>query len=590
MSLLIVIWLGLSSLSADVVAEECGSGPKPSCSALEDCLLEFNRLPPHPYYTGGLDPEAIALSAGFEALQPPPIPELMGLLDVDDRRSRDIAAHALGRLRARTAIPALVEHLADTGWAGWALGAIADPAAIPPLVERLELHGAADALVRIGRPGIEALTRVLVDPREKPERRRSALNALTMVDSEDDVSAAVSVLRRALSTADADSKRHIMAVTRSFGPAASELIPEIREIRSRSKRQEDREDLTVLLVRLGDAASAGQFAERMWTDSSSTHMLLGDLGPTAIASVPTLLEVMRKGSWSQMADAAHALGLIRDPRASEALIEALAVPSWKVNLEAARALGRIGPAALEAALPLKAVSELHWSEIVRKHALLALRRIAGAHVPEGARHGVSQVVADHREEGTENHGLGCEPTDSTHAALDEPPRRQLSVGGVWLNVDDSFLPVPAQTSPLPSSAVLPPLNVLPHQIIFEVDNGWLVARDAGEWGGDINFVRRDGHVKTVFGRNCQGFVRLDGKLFALTGLAHLGMDGGALVELSVEGDAWHATPVVELPHAPWGFKRRRSAGRPDEVIVLSEDPASVTADGHVTLIPCRLTQ
>lgn len=590
MPLLIFVWLGLSSSSADVGAEGCGPGPKPSCIALEDCLLQFNRIAPNPHYTGGLDPEAIELSAGFEALQPPPISDLIGLLNVEDRRRRDIAAHALGRLRARPAIPVLLQHLTDTGWAGWALGAIADPAAIAPLVERLEMHGAADALVAIGRAGIEALAKVLVDPREKPERQRIALNALTMADSEDDVSAAVPVLRRALSTADADSKAQILAVARSFGPAAAELIPAIRRIRNRSKLVDDREALTELLIRLGDPASAARFAERMWTNSLSTHMLLADLGPRAAASVPTLLEVMRKGSWPQMADAAHTLGLIRDPRASDALIEALATPSWKVNLEAARALGRIGPEASKAMLPLKRLGEFHWSKIVRQHALLALRRLAGEHVPESNSHGATQVVADHREQGDENHGLACEATYPTDAHQDEPPRRQLNFGGVWLNVDDSFLAVTEQKSPLPGSAILPPLDAPLQETIFEVENGWLVARDAGEWGGDINFVRRDGHVDTVFEGNCKGFVTLDGKLFALTGLAHMGMDGGALVKLSVEGESWHATPIVELPHSPWGFRPRFSAGRQDEVIVLSEDPASITADGHITLIPCRLTK
>lgn len=567
---------------------KCSSGPPPACTVLTDCIRLFESTAHPTFYTGGLDPDALALSAGFEGLQPPPVAELVRLLDHADRRSRDIAAHALGRLRARSAVPALVRHLDDTGWASWALGTIADPVAIPPLIDRLEkMDGAGEALTRIGVLGIEAIAVALVKPRTVEQRRGAVYALTTMTDDDDDVSRALPILRRSLPTADSELQREILAVARALGPKAAMLIPDVRSLRRAASGPDERASLDELLVRLGDSEPVAELAKRMWTDSTSTHMALADLGSRAAGAVPMLIDVLEHGSWSQMGDAAHALGLIGDERACHGLVAALDVPSWRVNNEAARALGRIGARAVQGIERLERLRDDHWSKVVRAAAATALRRIRGERVPDLGAHGTTQVVADHRADGGEDHGLTCEPAYAPSTGLEQPPRRQVKLGAQWRELDASFVPMSETKEPLPPSVVLPPLAVPPNNVVFGVENGWLVARDAGEWGGDILFVRSDGVVEKVFSGNSHGFVRLDGALFALTGLAHMGLDGGELVRLVPEGTSWRSKPVVELPHAPYGF-RKHVSGLHEEVLVLSDDPALVSADGDIALVACRL--
>lgn len=565
-------------------------GPVPACTVLSDCLSLLATTASQNHYRGGLDEDAVALSAGFEGLKPAPIADLVRALENDDRRKRDIAAHALGRLRARSAVPALVRHLEDTGWASWALGAIADPIAIPPLIDRLaKMDGAGEALTRIGASGIEAIAVALVKSRSV-EERQGAVHALAMITGDDDdASGAVSILQRSLSRADPELKRDILVVARALGPRASALIPEVRALRRKATRTDERESLDAILVRLGDESPVAELAKRMWTDSLTTHMALADLGPRAAAAVPTLIEVLQHGSWAQMEDAAHALGLIGDPRASGVLIAALDVPSWRVNNEAARALGRIGAQAPQAVERLQELREDHWSKAVRGTAAVALRHVQGETVADDGERGVTQVVADHRAEGSEDHGLTCTPNDSPFTVVEQPPRREVKLGADWFEVDASFMPTSDTKQPLPVSVVLPPLAVPVDNVVFGVEDGWLVARHAGEWGGDILFVRRDGTVENIFSGNTLGFVRLEGALFALTGLAHLGLDSGALVQLVPNGRSWRTKPVVALPHAPYGF-RKQWRGAHEEVMVLSEDPALVSADGRITLIPCRFSK
>jgi hypothetical protein len=85
------------------------------------------------------------------------------------------------------------------------------------------------------------------------------------------------------------------------------------------------------------------------------------------------LEEWRKGEWEISTTAALGLGLLGDPGAEPALLEALSQPSsWSVSLQAARALGRLRVVSAEARTMLAEVGEHHWSEEVRAAATAAL--------------------------------------------------------------------------------------------------------------------------------------------------------------------------------------------------------------------------
>jgi hypothetical protein len=94
-----------------------------------------------------------------------------------------------------------------------------------------------------------------------------------------------------------------------------------------------------------------------------------------------------------------------------------------------------------------------------------------------------------------------------------------------------------------------------------VADGLIVGSDMGEFGGAIWWSGSDGRTDTlrVEGRgstrfvadNLHGFVRRQGGLYALVGLAHLSIDVGELLYLSRDGAGrWHAKHVMTLSGSP----------------------------------------
>ena len=81
--------------------------------------------------------------------------------------------------------------------------------------------------------------------------------------------------------------------------------------------------------------------------------------------------------------------------------------------------------------------------------------------------------------------------------------------------------------------------------------GTVIGKDEGEWGGEIAFREPDGSVYTVIADNSHGIFAMPYGVVALTGLAHLGTNHGAVYLLSrAAGAQVTATPLMQLPGAP----------------------------------------
>lgn len=576
----------------------------PSCTTLTACVEQFHALAPRSYDNGGLDEAMRGLSAGFVQLAPTSIPTLITLLDDADVRHRNVVADALGTLKARAAVPALLRHLDDTSWASWALGRIGDERALPALLKELARPMSnGDAIVRFGRAGVTALAVALVDPRASDVVRQNATNALTDADNDVDVSEAVDVLRRALPAAD-ERIDQILMVLKSFGERAAVAIPDVHAVRARVA---DREGITRtslstgtmssfttmprindVLLALGDDSVVVDVAARFGEDPIRTHMDLATLGPRAAAAIPLFVDALEHGSWSLQADAAHGLGFFGDATAAPALVVALSSNSWVVVNEAARALGRIGvDVGPHVAERLAVLRDVHWSAAVRDTADIALRRVMGERIGElnDAHDGVHQVVADHRAEGGEVHGFGCD-VEGNLATMTEPPHRFVFVADEWLDVSNQETPMFDGIDPRIATLRLPPLQVPARVDSMPVDDGTLVGRDAGEWGGDLHFIDRRARVTKLHDGNVIQLRAIDGVVFAFTGLAHMGGNDGAVLRIEKHEGRWRAVPFVALPGAPYAI--RRVPGRAAFVVVDDLNAAVVDVDGTIETVPCRI--
>src|SRR3546814_4876269 len=67
--------------------------------------------------------------------------------------------------------------------------------------------------------------------------------------------------------------------------------------------------------------------------------------------------------------------------------------------------------------------------------------------------------------------------------------------------------------------------------------GTLVGKDEGEWGGEVAFREPDGNTYTVIADNSHGIFEMPYGVVALTGLAHLGINRGAITPLNRSADS-----------------------------------------------------
>ena len=111
----------------------------------------------------------------------------------------------------------------------------------------------------------------------------------------------------------------------------------------------------------------------------------------------------------------------------------------------------------------------------------------------------------------------------------------------------------ADAKPPPAiEQVIGPRSSKGQRFAAEVADGWIVADNAGEFGGSVRWYARDGqdHYQ-VFDKNATGFVPTGAGLLMLEGLAHLSVDRGGLRRLVRGGDGrWTSEPFADLGSAP----------------------------------------
>ncbi|HET6327802.1 MAG TPA: hypothetical protein VFG04_24170 [Planctomycetaceae bacterium] len=86
----------------------------------------------------------------------------------------------------------------------------------------------------------------------------------------------------------------------------------------------------------------------------------------------------------------------------------------------------------------------------------------------------------------------------------------------------------------------------------KVPDGWIIAFNAGEFGGGLWWYAPDGQSRYMISyHRVQGFLQTDQGLLALEGLAHLGSDRGEIIQISRGANGkWMSERVVNLGSAP----------------------------------------
>lgn len=87
--------------------------------------------------------------------------------------------------------------------------------------------------------------------------------------------------------------------------------------------------------------------------------------------------------------------------------------------------------------------------------------------------------------------------------------------------------------------------------VIQVEDGYLVGFYRGEWGGNLYWFSKDGKDKyEISGHEIVQFIKRDGKIYAIEGLAHLSMSQGSIIEMEKNNGKWTTKEYLKLPSAP----------------------------------------
>jgi hypothetical protein len=118
----------------------------------------------------------------------------------------------------------------------------------------------------------------------------------------------------------------------------------------------------------------------------------------------------------------------------------------------------------------------------------------------------------------------------------------------------------------------------------QVDDGWLVGFNHGEFGAALYWFNGDGtHHYKISNHQVVAFFSLPDGIYAVEGLAHMGMSCGSVIRITrpTTSAHWEASRVVRLPYAPNTVAVRRDGSI---VIALSDSLVSVGPDHQVTTL------
>jgi hypothetical protein len=117
-----------------------------------------------------------------------------------------------------------------------------------------------------------------------------------------------------------------------------------------------------------------------------------------------------------------------------------------------------------------------------------------------------------------------------------------------------------------------------------VDDGWLAGSNMGEFGAQLDWYSLDGKQTYEVSRaQVVEFFRMNGTLYAVEGLAHLGSSSGSVIRVERAGarKRWSARIVADLPFAPYAVAQR---GDGAVLITLSDALVAFTPDHKLTKV------
>lgn len=268
----------------------------------------------------------------------------------------------------------------------------------------------------------------------------------------------------------------------------------------------------------------------------------------AIAAGEVLGRLLSSPHADQRSTVARILSEAGDTRIIPRLRAMLTSENWRDVSAALEALRRLE--AVSAAGDLRALSASHWHPYIRDRANRA---------------------AEALETGAPS---DFPPSEAHHERIlaDSYPRPEC-ISGRWVWQGSELPAIEAQVA-------YEPADSFGVERRLDIATGYLTGSDRGEWGGELVWHSGSNEPAILIERNIRAILPYGEGALISTGLAHLGMQEGAVfrVEFSAEGDP-QIFQVAELPGAPLGGMVHIT----DRLYAVSELRGEDDPDGFVTV-------
>ena len=91
-------------------------------------------------------------------------------------------------------------------------------------------------------------------------------------------------------------------------------------------------------------------------------------------------------------------------------------------------------------------------------------------------------------------------------------------------------------------------------VFLELENVYLRGIDKGEFGGDLSFIRKGNKQSILIKKgNIKFIFELDGKIYFIEGLAHMGIDEGAMYRLDNINGKFSYEKILDFEDAPEAY-------------------------------------
>jgi HEAT repeat protein len=499
----------------------------------------------------GITKEEQAVAAKLQALGSMTIPYLLPLLRDRNGDIRDLTSYTLRNMEGLTEkhLDLLIESCRrDGGWLPTAIAKIGTPQAVTFLVaelvrDRTPMTQFTGAIEILGEKAVPQLIQVYQEEKGWDDKLEMTMISVFTELGEKAVAAIDPLLEIANDEAARRSKRmHAINTIGSIGIAARRAVPSLQKLQQNGDEQ-IRVAAVAAIISIGSPEATPILLERLKGADGSLQKIglifeIVSLKPDGKAVGSTIAKFLTDIDGEVRTVAAIALGYAGYQEAADDLIHMLGEEEdWRIVFGAAGSLGRLK--SKEAMPSLTLVSTDHWYPPVREAALKAIKAVRGGVIVD------AQVRSDFHAEFFSYSRVGWEVE-----SLEED--------------EANLIQFPMAAIAEPSSIVTLKANQkaeMGEQCGIEVNDGYLIGSDRGEWGGEIRFVDFKGHSRVIVRANTEAIYQTSQGVMAVTGLAHLGTNNGCVYKINKGADGrWTAIAWRTFPGAP-KFSRALKDGR-----------------------------